>query len=33
LRERARALGGELELQSRPGDTQVRIRIPRKEAA
>ncbi|HTI30754.1 MAG TPA: sensor histidine kinase [Sphingomonas sp.] len=33
LRERARALGGALDLESRPGDTRIRIRIPRKEAA
>jgi len=26
-------LGGALDLESRPGDTSIRIRIPRKEAA
>ncbi|CAM3050779.1 hypothetical protein SPAN111604_01260 [Sphingomonas antarctica] len=33
LRERARALGGSLDLETSPGDTRVRIIIPRKEAA
>jgi signal transduction histidine kinase len=33
LSERARALGGGLDLETQPGDTRVRIRIPRKEAA
>ena len=33
LRERARALGGGLDLETSPGNTRVRITIPRKEAA